>query len=46
MEFFATIIGEGLLFLIGLPLFAFQSFEMIQAAIELFGEISQYIQHK
>jgi hypothetical protein len=37
-----TVIGELILFFIGLPLFAFQAFEMFQALIEIFGEMAQY----
>lgn len=37
-----TIIGEALLYLLGLPLFAFQTFEMLQALIQFLAEWPQY----
>lgn len=36
-------IGEALIFLISLPLFAFQTFEGFQALIDVFNQMAQSI---
>lgn len=38
---FSTLLGEGLLYVVALPIFAFQSLEAIQALIEISGEIAK-----
>ncbi|ERI10472.1 hypothetical protein [Aneurinibacillus aneurinilyticus] len=35
-----NMIGEGLLYIVALPIFAFQSVEALQALVEISGEIS------
>jgi hypothetical protein len=40
------LIGEGLIYLVGLPLLAFQTFEGLHALIQVFGEIAQYTNFK
>ncbi|HJV46289.1 MAG TPA: hypothetical protein VJ824_11280 [Bacillota bacterium] len=39
-------IGDGLLYLVALPIFAFQSLEMLSAITEFFAEVSGYIRYK
>lgn len=41
-----SIIGEAILFFVGLPLFAFQTFEMFQAFVQMLAELSQYMNQK
>lgn len=36
------LIGEGILYFVGLPLFAFQTFGGLQAIVKLFADVSQY----
>lgn len=37
------LIGEGILYFIGLPLFAIQTFEGLQSVAQLFADVSQYM---
>jgi hypothetical protein len=37
-----SIIGEAIFFLVGLPLFAFQTFEILQATIQFLAEYQNY----
>lgn len=37
----SALLGEGLLYVVALPIFAFQSLEGIQALIEITGEIAK-----
>lgn len=39
------LIGEGILYFVGFPLFAFQTFEGLQALVQLFADVSQYTNH-
>jgi hypothetical protein len=39
-------IGEALIYLVGLPLFALQTFEGLQALIDVFNQIAQQVQIK
>jgi hypothetical protein len=39
-------IGDGLLFLIALPILAFQCLEMLNAVMNFFAEVSTYIHYK
>jgi hypothetical protein len=41
-----TIIGEVILFVVGIPLFAFQTFEMLQAFVQILADLSQFTDHK
>jgi hypothetical protein len=40
------VIGESLLYFVGLPLFAFQTFEGLQSLVQLFADVSQYTNMK
>lgn len=35
-------IGDSLLYVVALPLFAFQSFEMLQALVDISNDIAEY----
>ncbi|WCN38227.1 hypothetical protein [Aneurinibacillus uraniidurans] len=39
------LIGEVLLYFVGLPLFAFQTFGGLQSIVRLFADVSQYTNH-
>lgn len=39
---FVKYLGEGLLYFVGLPLFAFQSYEMLQALPDLLSNFTDF----
>jgi hypothetical protein len=43
---FAKYIGEGLIFLVSLPLFTYQTFEGMHALADVWALISEYVQWK